>query len=299
MRRRLPPLKTLPAFEIAADRLSFSAAAGELNLTHGAVSRQIKALENHLGEPLFRRHNRRIELTDTGKALLPAVRQALHLLETSSAHIAAERKQGPLVVSCLATFLMRWLIPRLYDFKALHPEIEVRLAASHAPVDFARDGVDVAIRLGKPPWPANVVAQPFHDDLSGPVCSPALLQGRRLKRPSELRRYALLHTDTRPHAWSEWLDAKDETRVDAARGLRFEHTYFLLEAAASGLGVAVGSRALVEQDLKAGRLIAPFGFSPSGRAYTVLCSRQAARLPKVKAFRSWIADTAAKITRTP
>ena len=113
MGRQLPPLKALPAFEIAADRLSFSAAAEELHVTHGAISRQVKTLEDHLGVALFRRFNRRIELTEAGLALLPFVRQALHRLESGAVQVAVRSRQGPLVVSCLATFMMRWLIPRL------------------------------------------------------------------------------------------------------------------------------------------------------------------------------------------
>jgi LysR family transcriptional regulator, glycine cleavage system transcriptional activator len=294
MRRRLPPLKTLPAFEIAADRLSFSAAAGELNLTHGAISRQVRALEDHLGVPLFRRHNRRLELSAAGVALLPAVRQALHLLETGAAHVAAQPKQGALVVSCLATFMMRWLIPKLYGFGALHPKIEVRLAASHAPVDFVHDGIDVAIRLGRRPWPRNITASPFLEDRVGPVCSPALLERRRLERPADLRHCTLLHAETRPDAWSDWLRKAGATAAGAhaAKGLRFEHSYFLLEAAASGLGIAIGSYPLVEHDLRSGRLVAPFGFAPSGRSYCVLHARQMAGVAKVQAFRSWISQTA-------
>jgi LysR family transcriptional regulator, glycine cleavage system transcriptional activator len=291
MRRRLPPLKTLPAFEIAADRLSFSAAAGELNLTHGAISRQVKALEDHLGVPLFRRRNRRLELSTAGVALLPAVRQALYLLETSAAQVAAPPKQGALVVSCLATFMMRWLIPKLYGFGALHPKIEVRLAASHAPVDFVRDGIDIAIRLGRRSWPRNITASAFLEDRIGPVCSPALLEGRRLERPADLRRCTLLHTETRPDAWSDWLRKAGAIGTHAA-DLRFEHSYFLLEAAASGLGVAIGSYPLVEPDLRSGRLVAPFGFVPSGRSYCVLHAKQAAGIAKIQAFRSWILKSA-------
>src|SRR6266568_7797431 len=148
MRRRLPPLKALLPFEATARHLSFTAAADELHLTHGAISRQVKALEAHLGVALFRRLNRRIELTEAGMTLLPAVRTALHVLETSATQVAARQRQGPLVVSCLATFMMRWLIPRLYGFGARHPDVEIRLSASHAAVDFARDGIDVAIRVG-------------------------------------------------------------------------------------------------------------------------------------------------------
>jgi len=291
MRRRLPPLKTLPAFEIAAERLSFTDAAGELHLTHGAVSRQIKALESQLGVALFRRRNRRIELTEAGMAFLPGVRQALHLLETSTAEVATSPREGALVVSCVATFMMRWLIPRLYAFNAMHPKIEVRLSASHAPVDFARDGIDVAIRVGQAPWPRNVIAAPFLADRLGPVCAPALLKGRNTLRRSELRQYRLLQAETRAWAWSNWAQARGTT-IDLGNSQSFEHMYFMLEAAASGLGIGIASYPLVEQDLQTGRLVAPFGFTPSGRSYCVLHARQAVDNPKIAAFRSWIVSAA-------
>jgi LysR family glycine cleavage system transcriptional activator len=288
MRRRLPPLKTLPAFEIAAERLSFTAAAGELRLTHGAVSRQIKALETHLGVPLFRRRNRRIELSEAGLAFLPGVRRALQAIEAATAQVATPPGEGALVVSCVATFMMRWLIPRLYAFNALHRKIEVRLAASHLPVDFARDGIDVAIRLGKPPWPRNVSATPFLADRLGPVCAPGLLKGAAAMRLSDLRGHTLLSAETRPDAWTDWAQARG-TRIDLARVRAFEHTYFMLEAAASGLGVGIASHPLVEQDLRSRRLVAPFGFAPSGRSYCVLHARPLAANPKIAAFRAWIA----------
>jgi LysR family transcriptional regulator, glycine cleavage system transcriptional activator len=291
MRRRLPPLKTLPVFEIAADRLSFTEAAGELHLTHGAVSRQIKALESQLGVPLFRRRNRRIELTQAGVAFLPSVRQALSLLETSTAEIATSPREGALVVSCLATFMMRWLIPRLYSFNAMHRKIQVRLFASHMPVDFARDGIDVAIRLSRTAWPRNVIAAPFLADRLGPVCAPALLKGRKRLRLSDLRRYRLLHAETRAEAWLDWGHARGTT-IDLGNSQGFEHTYFMLEAAASGLGIGIASHALVEHDLQSGRLVAPFGFTPSGRSYCVLHARQAADNPKIAAFRSWVLGVA-------
>jgi LysR family glycine cleavage system transcriptional activator len=291
MRRRLPPLKTLPAFEIAAERLSFTAAAGELHLTHGAVSRQIKALESHLGVPLFRRRNRRIELTEAGVEFLPGVRQALHLLETSTAEVATSPREGALVVSCVATFMMRWLIPRLYAFNALHRKIEVRLSASHAPVDFVRDGIDVAIRVDRPPWPRHVVASPFLADRIGPVCAPALLKDGKSLRMSDLRRYRLLKAETRAQSWSNWARARGTT-IDLGNSQSFEHHYFMLEAAAGGLGIGIASHPLVEQDLRSGRLVAPFGFVPSGSSYCVLHARQAADNAKIAAFRSWIVSAA-------
>jgi LysR family transcriptional regulator, glycine cleavage system transcriptional activator len=290
MRRRLPPLKTLPAFEIAADRASFSEAAGELNLTQGAVSRQIKALETALGVPLFRRRNRRIELTEAGQSFLPAVREALQLIEACTAQVATSPRAGALVVSCVATFMMRWLIPRLYAFNALHRNIEVRLSASHAPVDFARDGIDIAIRRGKPPWPRSVIAWPFLADRVGPVCAPRLIENRSALRMLDLRRHKLLHAETTAQAWSEWLRRVDGSGIDVKKSQGFEHTYFMLEAAASGLGVGIASLALVEQDLQSGRLVAPFGFVPTGRSYYVLHARQTAVNAKIEAFRSWIVE---------
>lgn len=288
MGRQLPPLKALPAFEVAADRLSFSAAAQDLHVTHGAISRQVKVLEDHLGVALFRRLNRRIELTEAGLALLPVVREALHRLETGAAQVAVRSRQGPLIVSCLATFMMRWLIPRLYNFSAVHAEIEVRLSASHAPVDFARDDIDVAIRIGKPPWPGGISAHPFLEDRVGPVCSPAWLAANPLKRPSDLKRHTLLHAETRAQAWPDWLAATGAKGIDASSGLRFEHSYFSLEAAASGLGVAIGSAPLVEADLKSKRLVAPFGFVASDRHYCLLTAKGAGSRGKIRSFRQWI-----------
>jgi len=291
--RRLPALKALPAFEISADRLSFSAAAEQLRLTHGAISRQIRTLEHQLGVPLFRRFNRRIELTQAGAEFLPAVRQALQLLEAAAAQVVDQTKSGPLVVSCLATFMMRWLIPRLYRFNAAHPEIEVRLSASHAPVHFEEGGVDVAIRLGRAPWPRGCIGQSFLPDRIGPVLSPVLLDKRPLRRPSDLKRLPLLHAETRPRAWQSWLKATGAAGLDPSKGARLEHTYFLLEAAASGLGVAIGSLPLVTQDLEAGRLVAPFGFVADRNAYSLLRPvGRPAKAAQTRAFIAWVQSEA-------
>lgn len=297
-KRRLPPLKALPAFEMAAQHLSFSAAARELNLTHGAISRQMKSLEAHLGVQLFRRLDRRIELTDSGAALLPAVRSALDMIEASAGRLSVAARRGPLVVSCLPTFMMRWLIPRLYDFNARHPSVDVRLSASSAAVDFAREDVDVAIRIGAPPWPEGIEAHAFMEEEIGPVCSPALGRRRKLAEIADLRHHTLLHTETRPDAWSDWLTRSGASGIDAAKGTRFEHFYFLLEAAVSGLGVAVAPHPLVAEDLKLGRLVAPFGFVRSGRRYCLLHPTEIGSTPKVRTFRSWIEKAGVRQARS-
>jgi DNA-binding transcriptional LysR family regulator len=291
-KRRLPPLKALPVFEEAAQQLSFTAAARELHVTHGAVSRQMKSLESHLGVRLFHRRNRRLELTDAGASLLPAVRTALDVVENSAAHLSAASRQGPVVVACLPTFMMRWLIPRLYYFSARHPSVDVRLSASSGPVDFAGERIDLAIRVGTPPWPAGVSGRSLMDEEIGPVCSPELAKRRKLHAPGDLCQVPLLHTETRADAWTDWLTRSNTIGVDAAKGHRFEHFYFLLEAAVGGLGVAVAPRPLVEEDLRLGRLVAPFGFSGSGRRYCVLYPATIADRSEVRTFRNWIVRSA-------
>lgn len=296
-RRRLPPLKTLPAFEQAARHLSFSAAAQELHLTHGAISRQMKSLEAHLGVRLFRRSTRRLELTEAGSALLPAVRTALDIVESSAARLTGANRRGPLVVACLPTFMMRWLIPRLYDFNARHPAIDVRLSASSGPVDFAREEIDIAIRIGNPPWPAGIAARPFMDEAIGPVCSPDFAARHRLRRPADLRGLPLLHTETRIDAWTDWLKSRRVRGIEADRGRRFEHFYFLLAAAVGGLGVAMAPRPLVEEDLKLGRLVAPLGFTPSGRRYCLTYPTSQPEPRKVRTFCSWAIRAAKPMSR--
>jgi len=297
-RRRLPPLKALPAFEEAARHLSFSAAAQELHVTHGAVSRQMKSLETYLGVRLFHRLSRRLTLTDAGSALLPAVRTALDIVENGATRLSAAAHHGPLVISCLPTFMMRWLIPRLYDFNARHPGVDVRLSASSESVDFAREGIDVAIRLGAPPWPDGVEARAFMAEKIGPVCSPDLVSRRKLRSPADLRHLPLLHTETRADAWPDWLARRRTADIDPSKGQRFEHFYFLLEAAVGGLGVAMAPKPLVEEDLRLGRLIAPLGFVQSGRRYHMLYPAELSNAEKVRTFRNWAIE-AARSQRPP
>jgi LysR family glycine cleavage system transcriptional activator len=292
MKRRLPPLKTLPAFELAADHLSLSKAADELFLTHGAISRQVKVLETHLGTPLFHRHNRRIELTQAGTDFLSTVRLALDLIEAGAARVTKASRQGPVVVSCLPTFMMRWLIPRLYDFNARHSDIEIRLSASPGPADFERGGVDVAIRLDDAPWPNDAVAYPFLKEEVGPVCSPALLERQLVTVAADLRHHPILHTDTRPHAWEQWMAAAAVGDLTPDRGTRFEHFYFMLEAAAAGLGTAIAPYPLAAADIATGRLVAPLGFVPSGQTYHVVRPQSAAGDSAVAAFTAWLVNMA-------
>lgn len=273
MPRSLPSLNALRAFEAAARLGSITAAADELHVTHGAVSRQVKLLEQLLGSPLFHRAGTGLRLSDTGTRLLPALTSAFDLMEAGVAQ-ATRTRGGSLVVSCLGTFTMRWLIPRLFAFRAAHPGIEVQLSASDGPVDFLRDGVDLAIRVERPPWRTDAAVRPFIEEEVGPVLSAALQEKLRLRAPADLARAALLHTETRLYAWSDWFAAAGQAPVRPAGEQTFEHFYFMLQAAASGLGVAIGPKVLVDDDLAAGRLVAPFGFVKSGLSYIAMRPRR-------------------------
>lgn len=287
MARSLPPLNALRAFEAAARLGSVTAAAAELHVTHGAVSRQVKQLEQTLGTALFQRVGTGLRLTEAGKRLLPALTSSFDLMEAGVAQ-AARTRGGNLIVSCLGTFTMRWLIPRLFAFRAMHPDIEVQLSASDAPVNFLRDRFDLAIRTERPPWPSGVIATPFIEEEVGPVLSPGLQARLDLRTVDDLARATLLHTDTRRSAWPDWFAANGRAELPPAAAQSFEHFYFMLQAAASGLGVAIGPKPVIEDDLAAGRLVAPFGFVKSGLSYVSL--RPHADDGRAALFEAWLVE---------
>jgi LysR family glycine cleavage system transcriptional activator len=289
-RHRLPPLVALRAFEAAARHLSCSRAAAELGVTHGAISHQVRGLEAYLGFALFRRLPRRLVLTEAGEALFMQVRTAFDLLEMTTVQVMAAYTKRPLVVSCIATFSMRWLMPRLRQFKARYPDMDIRLCAPDSPVEFPRDDIAVSIRAGRSDWPEDIVQEAFLDEEFGPVCSPDLVQRCPLVRPEDLHAHTLLHTDTRKHAWHDWLRLTGVAGVDPTAGQRFETFYFLLQAAVSGFGVAIGPHPLVADDMAAGRLVAPFGFVPHGLSMYVSYPKARATDPQVVAFRDWLLE---------
>jgi LysR family glycine cleavage system transcriptional activator len=289
MARSLPPFHALRAFEAAARHLSFTRAAQELCVTHGAVSHQIKGLEAYLGVRLFRRLPQGVQLTEDGQAYFAVLREVFTTVEAATLQLQTRQGRSVLRVNALPTFTMRWLIPRLPAFSTAHAEIEVRLTTSIDPIDFDRNDVDVAIRRGTGNWP-GLRADYFLDEDFFPVCSPQLLAGPHPLRVSgDLAHHTLLHTMTRREAWQLWLQAAGVQGVDAERGLVFEHFYFALQAASEGLGVAIGPRPLVASDLAEGRLVAPFAITvPSNHAYYLLCPEAMANVPKIATFRTWL-----------
>ncbi|MGH6904283.1 MAG: transcriptional regulator GcvA [Geminicoccaceae bacterium] len=297
MTRRLPPLSALRAFEAAARHLSFTRAAGELHVTQTAISHQIRGLEEHLGVRLFRRLPRGLLLTEEGQAYLPAVRDAFDQIDAATAELIAARAGGPLTASMLPSFAARWLVPRLGRFRSAHPEIDLRISASVHLVDFAREDVDIAIRMGRGHYPGLRVDRLFGEALI-PVCSPALLDGSRpLRRPEDLRHHVLLHDDDYT-GWRLWLELAGVAGVDPRRGLTFSDSGMVVQAATEGQGVALARVALAAWDLAAGRLIRPFEVSIArDLAYYLVCPEASAERPRIAAVRAWLLAEAAAYAR--
>lgn len=285
MNRSLP-LNALHVFDVAANELSFARAADRLFVTHGAVSRQIRTLEDALGLPLFIRRNRAVFLTPAGERLHATTRQMFEQLASTVASLQPSTPSRTLVVSCEPTLAMRWLIPRLGAFAQAHPDIALHLHSAGGPLDLANAGVDVAIRRNDFFWGHTLIAEPLADEWIGPVGLPATFDSPHLSP---------LHTRTRPHAWHDWQRAARHAsiavtpRLDAsATTPPFEHFYLSLQAAGAGLGAAIGSVYMVSDELNAGRLVAPFGFVRDGSAYVALAREPFATNPACEVLLRWL-----------
>jgi LysR family glycine cleavage system transcriptional activator len=288
-------LNSLRVFEAAARQLSFTRAAAELFVTQAAVSHQIKGLEDWLGLRLFRRQSRQIMLTDAGQAYLPEVRDALDGLERATRRLLNRGSSGPLRVSCLASFAANWLVPRLGRFRQLHPDIDVMISANDLIVDFSRDReeVDIAIRYGAGGWPGLEVILLMTEEFF-PVCSPGYLKDSApLREPADLRHHTLLHDDMELN-WAAWLKINGVRDVDATRGLTFNLSNILVDAALAGQGVALARSALVEHHLAAERLVTPFRVKlPARLAYYLVFPKGAGDDPRLVAFIDWTQAQAA------
>lgn len=289
MSQRLPPLDALRVFEAAGRHLSFTRAGKELNVTQAAVSHRIKTLETWLGVALFKRLNRALMLTEQGRQYLPAIRDALTLLESATESVMEPVSNNTLTVSVLPSFAAKWLVPRLFRFRKLHPDIDVRISAEDAVIDFNKDNVDIALRFGHGDWPTFRVERLMRQDFF-PVCSPQLVTegAHPLKVPADLKYYTLLHEES-VQDWRMWLMAAGLKNIDATRGPWFSHAILVYQAACDGQGVALGATPLVDDDLAAGRLVKPFELTlPSDWGYYFVCPKHASGRPALEAFRDWL-----------
>ena len=297
MKRRLPSLNALKAFEASARHESFTRAAEELFVTQGAVSHQVKALEAELGLRLFDRERRRLVITEAGRSYLEVVRDAFDRLASGTERLLQRRKSGILTLTTSPNFAAKWLVHRLGGFAQTHPEIDLRVGAAKEHVDFTGQDVDVAIRHGDGRWPGLHVTRLCAEVLF-PVCSPSLMKGRgALRSPADLVHHTLLHLEG-PQDWARWLEAAGVTGVDVSRGPVFSERSMAIDAAIGGQGVALARSALCAWDLLQGRLVRPFAFSLKvSYAYWIVCPKANAELPKIAAFRDWLLSEAADDTR--
>jgi LysR family glycine cleavage system transcriptional activator len=291
----LPPLSALRAFEAAARHLSFSKAADELAVTPGAISHQIKALEDYLKINLFNRRPSALELTEAGAALAPGLIRGFREIHAAIDSFVEQDLGGPLIVSATPSLAALWLVPRLARFYARHPDIDVRLDANAELVDFARDDVDVAIRYG-PGGYEGLKSELLFEHWVTPLCSPALIEQKPLGSPDDLSGHTLLHVhwrtlvDGMPN-WGMWLKAAGARGVDSTRGLHFNDGNLALQAAVAGQGIALLDEALAHQHLRDGQLVRLFdiGIAGPGRfAFWIVGPERTWRKPKIKAFREWL-----------
>ncbi|WP_447771528.1 LysR substrate-binding domain-containing protein [Pseudomonas kilonensis] len=285
MKRRLPPLNALHTFEAAARLGKMIAAAEELSVTPGAVSRQVRQLELSLGVDLFEGPKNKPQLTVAARELLPELTAALDQIEAAVSRVR-DTATGTLDVSCFSTFTVKWLIPRLFDFNTTYPEIKIRLSSPVHGTDPGRDRYDVMITAEQGIVGEQKNTVRLFPERLGVVLSPTLSARIQLTDLGSIFRHPLLHTKTRPDAWANWGDAIGHPAT-APAGLEYEHYYFTLEAAIAGLGICVAPWHLVADDIRLGRLVAPFGFRPS--RYVYVAKRSAQQSKKLDLFCAWLA----------
>jgi LysR family transcriptional regulator, glycine cleavage system transcriptional activator len=290
---RGPPLSALRAFESAARHMSFARAAEELGVSPAAISQHIQALEAYAGQPLFRRLGRRIELTDAGAAARPLAAEAMLLLALASRAMRLTLRSARVAVSAPPSFAQKWLAPRLGAFQHMHPDTDVWISADVAPVDFAVADADLSIRFGRGGYDAGH-AEVLISEALAPVCAPGLMLDPALTD------VALLHDDTAEAdpcpGWPVWLAEHGLDTAAARRGLRFNQSSLVLEAAMAGQGLALARTRLAERDVAAGRLVYPFGGERRlglGHAYHLVWPRGRTLSPAVKAFMAWLRAEAA------
>ncbi len=300
----LPPLDLIEGFEVAARHLSFTTAANELSLTQSAISRQIKALEEHLGVALFQRRHRALALTQAGEDFYRVTIDVLGRLQSAADAMRVNPATRQLSITTTTGFAALWLIPRLRRFTADHPDIDVRISATDIAVNIERDLVDIAIRYGsKVTMPESALAL-FGEEIL-PVCSPALRDGAAsLRSPADLENHTLLHLDYPGMQrswleWGTWLTALGIGDLKAAGSLHFSQYDQMITAAIAGQGVALGRLPLLQELIRNGTLIAPFANTVVGtRGYFILSSRPAALKSYVADFIAWLLEEAKADHRT-
>lgn len=307
MRRPLPPLNALRAFEATARHLSFSKAAEEMHVTPAALSHQIRGLEDLLGLKLFHRKARAIALTDAARLMFPGIRAGFETLRGAVEQLDRVRQDRILVVSASPGLTAKWLAPRLYRFLEQNPEIDTRISASVGYANFITDGVDVGVRLSNGSHP-DLHVEKLSDEWMLPMCSPALLRGPHpLRAPQDLVHFPLIQIDLPGlvPTWADWLGMVGIEGIDTERGLRLNVSDHALDAAEEGAGVVLGYKLVASRYLTRGSLVVPFGpeVPLPGRSYHFVCAKGHEKRPAIKVFRDWlfaeIEETLESLRRLP
>lgn len=284
---RLPPLRSLQVFEVAARHISFSRAADELGVTQGAVSRQVQELERWLGRELFRRSGPNLTLLPEGRALGEQVGASMKLLQGAIASVSPSGGSEYVTLSMLPSVAAKWLAPRLGRFLQCHPDIDLRITATRQFVDFVREGVDGAIRYGRGDWP-GLTSEILAGESVMPVCSRAYANRVSLTAPGDMLRATLIHSDIEED-WNAWFRFAGVQNAPAPRGLQFGDDAAMLEAVLADQGVALGRSILVEEDLATGRLVAPFPQKlPTAFSYWFVVPADRPAQPDVLAVKDWL-----------
>lgn len=287
---KLPSLNALKAFDAAARHLSFTHAAQELNVTQGAVSRQIKLLEDQLNVILFHRQHKKLKLSDQGRVLVSPLANGFKLITDAVVKLKDQQQDFSLKVH--PTFAIRWLIPKLHLFQTLHPDIQIRLTTSSQNVNFQRENFDAGItHLGKET--PDIIRNKILTEKLIPVCSPQLFaRGRKIKKPEDLKYHTLLHNNPDQKEWHDWAVQVGLDDLPTERGQIFEVDDAALQAATAGLGVALGDLFLIRDELSAGRLIAPLGITPMKTgSYYFVRPRSTVNTDNIDAFGKWLIKT--------
>lgn len=296
MARRIPPLNPLRVFEVVARTENLTMAAHELHVTQSAVSRQIGVLETYLGVELFRRERHGVALTRAGHSYAEQVVPAFKSIADATESLIKGTRQGALRVRTYTTFAAKWLIPRLGEFRQLHPHIEVRISNAVPDVDFDRDPADVAVQFGDGNWPRVQTDLLFFDQIE-PVCSPQYLalHAPNPKYPESLLRQRLLISHYRRSDWEDWLSATHMTALSRdAEQMTFSSSVLTWQAAIEGLGMAIGQNALLAHEFSAGQLVRPYERPiHSNKAYYLVRPKLQRESRKVSVFRDWLLATCA------
>jgi len=295
--RHLPPLNALRVFEVAARTGSYVEAAAQLGLTHGAVSRQIGALERWLGQRLFMKSGRRMIATPIASVFADEVSRSFDRLTAAAEACGRPGARRLLRVSAPTSFAMRWLIPRLEQFHVLHPDVEVAVTTVSTVHDELRGGFDVAVRRGtesRDAWPQHHATLVLEDSETL-IMSPALFERRPIRKPGDIEGHSLLASETRPGDWTDWLDMAGMSHLAGHPKRLFDHFFVTRQAVEDGLGIGIGPLPMLEIDIAAGRLVTPLpDIAVRRTGYVALVPRHAEMPASLKRFIDWLAAEGAR-----